>query len=206
MTKTCWEMWALESKLLTLLLSLATGSSSKHCQYVLNLQVIWQLQKDKKLLLFNLLGSLFFQAAIIKNIKDWLLTTSVSEKSDKQITMHGLFICFCVFHCLCMHVLACVVARPQLARLRLLLVMGDIDFFFLPPLFSLGFWQNHSTMETKKLLCDRGKPFISAAVNGGLLLITAWVITHKHTHIHTYRNIHKHTHTHTGKEPQSTHI
>lgn len=49
-------------------------------------------------------------------------------------------------------------------------------------------------METKKLLCDRGKPFISARVNGGLPLITAWVITRAHTH--TYRNTHTHTHAH----------
>lgn len=87
-----------------------------------------------------------------------------------------------------------------------LLVMGDIDFFFLlppsspPPPFPPGFWQNHSAMETKKLLCDRGKPFISAGVNGGLPLITAWVITHARTH----SGRHTRPRTHPCKEPQST--
>lgn len=41
-------------------------------------------------------------------------------------------------------------------------------------------------METKKLLCDGGKPFISDGVNGGVLLITAWVITHTLTDTHPH--------------------
>lgn len=105
-------------------------------------------------------------------------------------------------------VLAFVLVWQQHATPRLFAGDGGHWFFFfsaaslLPPtlLFPPGFWQNHSAMETKKLLCDRGKPFISAGVNGGLLLITAWVITHARTHSER----HTRPRTHPCKEPQST--
>lgn len=163
-----------------------------------------ELQKDGKLPHFNLSESLLFSSMLLlfpenAQAADVHLFPWRKKKKNQinRFKSWGKFLvsAFLSPLCLWMHVLACVLAWWLPARLRLLLVMGDIDFFFLPPLFSLGFWHNNSTMETKKLLCDRGKPFISAGVNGGLPLITAWVIhppftpypsTHTLTEVHTH--------------------
>lgn len=135
-----------------------------------------------------------FSAAIIWNIQDIVNCCPPSAgKKKKKIKLTdwshkgNLLFCLCVSHWPCLHVLACALAWRRPARLRLLLVIGGkLIFFSLPLCFSLGFWQNHSAMETKKLLCDRGKPFISGGVNGGVLLITAWVITHTLADTHTF--------------------
>lgn len=167
--------------------------------YVLNLLVIWALQKDKKTSQDHYLfkhSSCYYQKypqkkqAIVAHFLQW---RNLINRFESQGQLFSVFVsptvCVCMCWCVYLH-------GGSLLGWDCCWWWGTLIFFFLPPLFSLGFWQNHSTMETKKLLCDRGKPFISAGVNGGLPLITAWVITHTLTEIHA----------HPCKEPQSTHI
>lgn len=134
MTKTCWEMWGSESKLHSLLFSLTAGSFCNHRQYVLNLLVIWKTENSS---FYNCSGSLPFQTAIIKNIQDILLSTSFGEKKKSNIynlrrkgNFSSVFVSptVCVCKCWCVYLHG---GSPL--GWDLLLVMGDIDFFFSPP-------------------------------------------------------------------------
>lgn len=156
MTKTCWEMWGSESKLQSLLFSLTAGSFCNYRQYVLNLLVIW---KTENFSFFNCSGSLPFQAAIIKNIQDILLSTSFGEK-NQIFTIYVATATFSLFLCLPLSVYASVGVCTCMAACMETCCWwwGTLIFFFSPPCFLWDFdriiapWKQRNCFVTEENL------------------------------------------------------